>query len=65
MTRAPSVPGSVAAGTERTHKVGIDYPTDWARRTPARVVRKVLHETVVAADGPRALPGPRCTPRTG
>lgn len=46
VTRAPSVPGSVdlAATDERT---GVEYPTDWARRTPARAVRKVLHETVV------------------
>jgi 1-acyl-sn-glycerol-3-phosphate acyltransferase len=48
LTRPPSVPGSVEpAKAER--RTGVDFETDWARRGPARAVRKVLHETVMEA----------------
>lgn len=51
VTRAPSVPGSVEPAPSDA-KIGIEYPTDWAREAPARAVRKVLHETVL---GPMVL----------
>jgi 1-acyl-sn-glycerol-3-phosphate acyltransferase len=46
VTRTPSVPLGVepAASTGRT---GVDFPTEWARRAPARAVRRALHEVVM------------------
>jgi 1-acyl-sn-glycerol-3-phosphate acyltransferase len=44
--KAPSTPGGVEPAVVES-KVGVDYPTAWARRSPARVARRVLHETVM------------------
>ena len=44
--RTPSTPGGVEP-PEVVSNVGIDYPTDWARRGPARLTRLALHEVLM------------------
>lgn len=43
----PPVPSTIEP-PPTTAGQGVDYPTDWARRGPARAVRKALHEAVMA-----------------
>lgn len=44
--RAPTVPGGVEPPAEKK-RTGAHYETDWARRTPARVARRVLTDGVI------------------
>lgn len=44
--RAPSIPGGVEPPA-KPGRTGVDYDTDWARRTPSRMARAVVVETVM------------------
>jgi 1-acyl-sn-glycerol-3-phosphate acyltransferase len=41
--RAPHTPGGIEPGPSR-HRTGADFPTEWARRYPARVARLAMLE---------------------
>jgi 1-acyl-sn-glycerol-3-phosphate acyltransferase len=44
--RTPPTPGGVEPLDEPA-KVGVDYPTEWARRGPARLARLAVHEVLM------------------
>jgi 1-acyl-sn-glycerol-3-phosphate acyltransferase len=46
VVRPPSTPLGIEPPPEH-RKVGVDFPTDWARRGPARAVRRAIHEVVM------------------
>lgn len=44
--RPPSMPTTVEPAPS-TSKIGVDFPTAWARSVPARAARRVLHESLM------------------
>jgi 1-acyl-sn-glycerol-3-phosphate acyltransferase len=44
--QSPSTPLGIEPAPEQ-RKAGVDFPTDWARRAPARFVRRAIHEALM------------------